>query len=730
MTLLSGDYRHMDSQPAAPRSTLADLEDQFLAVLQISPIPVTEALALVRAVSSSPGRMADWIQMLQDALIKAGDTPGLIRWLRTQAVEHPGDRAFGSACAALLRKVTQDRALLAFIDCVAFGETSPAESFRRLDVLLALKPDTLCMDRTWGLGVIRRVDDFYRKLIIDFHNKPAHQMTFIYGAEVLTPVDDQHLLVRQYRDPAAMTQLVNDQPDEVVRLALRSFGPMPISRLEQTLVERHVVTSGDWKRFWEAARKRLKNDPLVVIPAKRTESLIIRAQAEDFGASWLDTLTHERDIARILATVEAHEAQTAQAPDGPTRQTITERLVFAIKGAHNTDPAMYARLAIAVRRIGLDQPPLASLRAHLWENNRYIEAATRLSARDSAAMAAFLLEDDPAAPGRILAHLADLPFALLCEVLAYLRGAPADAAAQTRCRDLLSAPKAPPALLVWTIRNRADFTAWNLSNMHDLMVRSVALLEESLSGEELRMQNSLRQLFENIKWFETAFTGLDALERQSLFERIQAAGAWDPITRRSLIGRMIRIEPALAERRKTTGGGSGDIKPAGRWTSWRSLAERQTQYRRLVEVDIPKNSQDIATARSYGDLRENFEYHAAKHQQGLLLQRQAEMELDLKQIKGTDFTNLPTERAGLGTCVAIAYPDGRRQTFNILGEWDRDEALNIISNKSRLAQCLEGRHAGETAIIPGETGNEPVVLEAVTALPEAIRNWVGAQLAP
>jgi transcription elongation GreA/GreB family factor len=722
------DSQPADTQPSEPRSTLTELEDRFIAVLQTSPIPIDDAIELVRAVSSSPGRTADWTQMLQDALIKAGDATGLIRWLRTQAVERAGDRAFGSACAALLRKSTKDRALLAFVDCVAFGEAAPSESFRRLHVLQALKPHTLCMDRTWGLGVVQRVDDFYRKLMIDFHGKPSHQMTFAYGAEALTPVDDQHLLARQRRDPAAMALLVADEPDEVVRLALRSFGPMPVGRLEQTLAERHVVAAGDWKRFWEAARKRLKNDPLVVIPTKRTESIIIRAQAEDFGASWLDTLARERDIGRILAAIETHETQAAQAPDDATRETITERLTFAIKGAHNTDAAMYARLAMAVRRLKLDRPPVTDLRAHLWENDRFIEAAGRLSARDSAALAAFLLEDDPEAPARILSRLSDLPFALMCEVMTCLRGSPADAAAQLRCRDLLSAPHAPPALLVWAIRNRADFAAWNLSDQHDLMVRSVALLEENLSGEDLRMQNSLRQLFENAKWFETAFTGLDALQRQSLFERIQAAAAWDPTTRRSLIGRMIRIEPALAERRKSSG--ASDDKPAGRWTSWRSLTARQAQYRRLIEEEIPKNSQDIATARSYGDLRENFEYHAAKHQQGLLLQRQGEMENDLKQVKGTDFTTVPTERAGIGTCVTIAYPDGRRQTFNILGEWDRDEALNIISSKSRLAQCLEGRRTGDAAIVPSATGDEPVMIESVSALPDAVRAWVGAQLAP
>ena len=103
------------------------------------------------------------------------------------------------------------------------------------------------------------------------------------------------------------------------------------------------------------------------------------------------------------------------------------------------------------------------------------------------------------------------------------------------------------------------------------------------------------------------------------------------------------------------------------------------------------SSQDIATASSYGDLRENFEYQAAKDFQRQLLMRQDEMQRELKQVKGCDFSNAPCDKAGPGTTVVLRMADGSKRTYTILGEWDRDEHLNIISNKAPLAQNLKDK---------------------------------------
>jgi len=161
-----------------------------------------------------------------------------------------------------------------------------------------------------------------------------------------------------------------------------------------------------------------------------------------------------------------------------------------------------------------------------------------------------------------------------------------------------------------------------------------------------------------------------------------------------------------------------------RVTSWRSYRQRLMQLKRLTEVEIPQNSKEIAHAQSYGDLRENFEYKAAKDQQRLLLLRQQELESALKTVQGSGFETVMTDRAGLGTTVTVRWEDGREERFCILGEWDRDEALNIISSESQLAKALEGLSTGDAyrVITDGRNTSGGIVLK-IEPMSDAIREW-------
>ncbi len=655
------------------------------------------------------------------------DVNELLATLRAKASEHADDRAFGKTCREAVHKICKDRTLIAFVDSVAFGEISPIESFRRLELLRELKPGVFCSDRTWGFGVINKLDDFYKKIVIDFVHKPGHQMTYAYAADALTTVDDSHLLARRHKDPAGLETLVRERHEEIVSLALRNFGPMSVAKLEKTLTEAHVLSPTQWKPFWEGARKGLKRDPLVDIPAKRNDLITIRTHAQDYGEPWVAALGRERDIARILTLIGELETQTPE-KISQAAAVLSDRLAFALKGAYNSDPGSYARLAMTVQRLGLSTPETPPLKAHLWEDNRFIKASEQISVREASDLAGYLLRDDEAAQHKMVELLPKLPYNLACEVLQILYGGPADDRAQKVCRNILFATNPHPVLLTWAIRNREAFANWNLPSLYDLLMQSISLLEEKRGYEGLRMQNIIRQVFDHTKGFDAAFSLMDSLQRQAMFERIQASPAWDPASQRRLLNHMIKIEPKLLARRKTSA--SSTTTEVGRWTSWRSLAERQAAHRHLVEVELPKSSQDIATARSYGDLRENFEYHAAKHQQGLLLQRQAEMDSDLKQVKGTDFADTPTERVGMGTAVILTLADGTTRSYAILGEWDRDEALNIISCKSRLAQCLEGKKPGDRVLIPAESGEELVTVTSINPLGEAVRAWLSATPTP
>jgi transcription elongation factor GreA len=158
--------------------------------------------------------------------------------------------------------------------------------------------------------------------------------------------------------------------------------------------------------------------------------------------------------------------------------------------------------------------------------------------------------------------------------------------------------------------------------------------------------------------------------------------------------------------------------------SWESLERRKEEYEDLVKKKIPENTREIAVARSHGDLRENFEFKAAKEMQRVLQRRQAEMEVALSRARGTDFANADTGQVSIGTIVTYRNIEtGATQTYTILGAWDGKVEKCILSYQSGISQALLGRKVGEHVDLPTEHGTEKVEIlsiEAYAAAPVSV----------
>ena len=79
---------------------------------------------------------------------------------------------------------------------------------------------------------------------------------------------------------------------------------------------------------------------------------------------------------------------------------------------------------------------------------------------------------------------------------------------------------------------------------------------------------------------------------------------------------------------------------------------------------------------------------------------------------------------GMGTAVKLEYADGRIERYSILGVWDRDEDLNIISCESPMAKALLGTHAGDELDVPSESGPVPCKVVEISVLSDDVRAWL------
>jgi transcription elongation GreA/GreB family factor len=188
---------------------------------------------------------------------------------------------------------------------------------------------------------------------------------------------------------------------------------------------------------------------------------------------------------------------------------------------------------------------------------------------------------------------------------------------------------------------------------------------------------------------------------------------FEELNKRSLLGRIVRVYP---EMQAMLEGDSGE-KQEALIVSWESLERRKEEYEDLIKKKIPENTREIAVARSYGDLRENFEFKAAKEMQRVLQRRQAEMEVALSRARGTDFTNADTTQVSIGTIVTYRnLATGANETYSILGAWDGKVEKAILSYQSGIAQALMGKKPGEQIDLLTEHGTtERVEIVSISA---------------
>ena len=416
-------------------------------------------------------------------------------------------------------------------------------------------------------------------------------------------------------------------------------------------------------------------------------------------------------------------------PEG-ARAVVAGRLAFAAKGAGLRHVDQLARALMNADALGLTLPvdEYVPAAAAFIQPELLIKTLHALPARLVTPFLDWLCaQQGDSALEALLAVLPRLEQAALNEALDLLLAGGRDEVCARIFQRSINMQTAGVEYLFWLFRHPACLAAWVPDAWPVLANLVVTELEKEAAGERLKAQNQLRELAEQVDWLRTVMTPMNEAQRHMFMERIKSSPAWSPVDRRGVLGRMVHLYPELVGVLAANAAAAPAAPERPAVTSSRTYHERQAQLQHIVSVEIPRIAREIGVARSYGDLSENHEYKAAKEMQAVLTRRQAELEQMLHAVRPSDFHDLPTDRAGLGTRVVLQYPDGRQEAFVILGEWDRDERLGIISCNTGMARAVEGHRTGDTLRVPSEQGERSCVLAEVTGLPDTVRAWMAGK---
>jgi transcription elongation GreA/GreB family factor len=575
-----------------------------------------------------------------------------------------------------------------------------------------LPPGTFCHHKSWGVGKVVDWDRLGVKVIVDFETKQGHELGMKFAAMSLTPIAEDSFLGKRFTAAEELKALANSDPVALVKLALSSSGDrLSLDQLEEML-KGYVIPEGKYKSWWESTKKKLRENMQFIVPAKRTDPLELREDDFDPSQGLIEQFRAARDLRAKVKAVEAiiKEINAFKDHQDNLIELVAEISEIARKGVK-------LQYAPAVELILIREELQTKIKGFDSDNGQ-ISTAEILAADESAIPGLFeelsltrlrqALKSFPDAFGeaewveKMLGLIPACNLRSIAEIASCLDAAEKKSALIAYMENGLQQRTITSDALAWICRERKGLAASVFTPTLCLSVMSSLEADQLNEEGSVRSANRLRDLVADDSGLIPDFINNANINTIRNFAgRLVGSASFDELTRKSLMARIIKLHPEIQDLMS----GREKEQEETLIVSETSYTEKKAAYDRLIKEEIPQNREDIKVARSYGDLRENFEYKSAKEYQRVLMKRQGDWERDLKLAQPTDFANPDTSKVSIGTIVSLEpVGPGSPLTYTVLGAWDSDPDNGIIAYLSERGLAILDKKIGDEVEFPLGTG--------------------------
>src|SRR6266705_3497365 len=584
-----------------------------------------------------------------------------------------------------------------------------------------LKPGTFCLHRSWGFGRVAEWNLLLNQIVIDFTGNNSHPMQVQYAAENLTPLASEHFLARKANDLASIKKLAGEDRVALVRNIIESRGGQATAAQIGEWLVGDVLSEAEWKRWWESTKKLLKASGAFSIPAKKTEPIQLRGEgvshADELIASFNKARQPKEQIATLEQIIKFH--QQFKEPEKQL-QPIVATIENAAARNQRMHPELAFELIIArddllecISQLHTTHIGLTLSKLILDEEKRLMSILPKLpAAKEKRVLQALPAVLGPRWTERALQLMQGSHRRMIAQIARVFSEVGQHAKVKTMLERSIREHSATSEMLVWLCSEREG---WSDLINPELFGAILAALEREQHNVTGRGSKLHRALVEDPQLVGDMFANGNIEVARDTVRRLQVSPLFDELTKRSLLGRIVKVHPELES---MIAGAETQERTAPLIVSWSSLEKRKAEYEDLVKTKIPANTKEIAIARSYGDLSENFEFKAAKQMQTVLMRRKAEVEQMLHNARGTSFENADASRVSIDTVVRLRDLDSNKEeTYTILGAWDGDPDRNIISYQTAIGQTLLGHKVGETVSLSTDQGSAQFAIVSIEPAP-------------
>ena len=671
---------------------LADLEDLWMRRMEATPEDLPFFFGLAAAVKKKAGaegaeKANSWLGFLADYQAERKDLGRRVDVLTEVVRMSPTD----AAARASLQSALSDRfrghpalaAVLAQHPLAA--STDPSETARRVARWLRFVPGEVYYLAGRGAGRIAEMNPALDVIRLEVGGVRI-PLSLASAEKNLEPLAPGHFLREKVENPGSLRELAAKEPAEAVRRLLDSFG-RPLSAGEVREHFAGIVDEERWSSFWTSVRR---HPQLLVAGAAKSALVSWSASAgaadetvrREFAAAdpahKLDLARkhgkRSRDLVRFFADSLASEARTAASDGNPS--LAWELSQAAARLAPGEPEAFPAESLVASK----DLPEvLRRMRDHTARERALEVIRAHRDDWEPIFAARFLEEEDQRVLSAISDALAERP-----------------ERREEIVRRVLRTPRTAPRAFVWLAERLETERAVSESPPSALFQ---ALLDALRQDEFATIRARVKALFDPgglaVSLVRRVATEEEARE---LAVALSRAGGLEEHRRGTVREALFMKYPSLRA-------------PAANflYATPEAIEARRDELARLKQVELPANAEAMKAAKEHGDLKENFEYHAARQKHEYLSARIAALADQLSRTRALDPTRIDVAEVRVGTRVLLKTADGGREfSATILGPWDSRPEENVYSYESEFAMGLLGKRVGESVRSPDGEAAEVV----------------------
>lgn len=557
----------------------------------------------------------------------------------------------------------------------------------------------------WGTGEIMESSALLEQAVIEFENVSGRKsINYVNAFKTLIPINKEHFLARRFADADKLEKEAKSNPIAIVKLLLQDLGPKNASEIKDEL-EELVIREGDWTKWWQTARAKLKKDPMIDSPENLKSPFRLRKIEISQQDLLNKAMSNKKGTDELILTSYnfMRDLPSAQKNANLT-QTLQDKLTTLLEDTTLTETQELQIKILLESMFGYVVPGKQAQdkikNLNLVALDEVINSIQILALKKRALILLQEHKDDWQAIYLHLlftVHQSALRDYLLAELL---QKGVKDKLVE-KLEILRDKPTLYPDFCVWffqkILSGNKDIPFSDKKGQSQFFESLLILLSNIENKPEYReLSKKIYTILSN-KRYENVRTIIEGTDIEFIKEFLLLASKCQSLTDHDL--KILRslaevVQPSLSH--KSHFKALKNVDGHTIWTTETGYLKTQERLKQIATKEMLDNAKEVEAARALGDLRENSEYKFACEKRARLQGEMKSLSDLLNRARMITSDDIYPNEISIGSIVSLSNRNGALESYTILGPWDVDLDNNVLSFQSKFAQAMIGRKLKES----------------------------------